>query len=104
MPKQISVKNSVGPALLSGGIFFQGFGEFQRVNTVVMGHDLGVVLDSGIGALSGFTISAGASIQSGNQVRVKVEKRPTHHSGGAVTVAASGDVISNTFSFIAYGT
>ncbi len=103
MPKQISFKHTTAPALVSGGIFYFNCGEYEKVTDFILGNDLGGVLSSGIGAVSGFTLKAYGVVVSGNQVRVNIEKTPTAMSGGAVVVAESGLAISNTFYAIVKG-
>lgn len=102
--KLLTFKSTTGPVLVSGGFFYQGFGEYEKVTYAMVNHDAVGVLNSGIGALSGYTIQAYPVIVSNNQVRVNIEKREVLASGvGVVTVAASGNVISNTFTTLAYG-
>ncbi len=101
--KMISVKSQTPTSLLSGGFFYQGFGEFEKVTNVVLSHDVDARLNPGIGltTVSGYTAVAYPVIVSGNVVRVNIEK--TLLSGGGTIVAASNDCISNTFTMIAYG-
>lgn len=100
MPKMISLKHQAGPTLVSGGIFYQGFGELQKVTDFQLTHDLDATMNSGLAVLSGYTRHAYGTVVSGNQVRVNVEK--TLLSGG-VTVADAADVASNMFYVLGYG-
>lgn len=104
MPLQIKVKSSVAPALVSGGIFYVGFAEYEKVLYAMVNSDAVGVMNSGIGAVSGYTLQMYPVIVSGNQVRVNVETRPFGLSGGgAVVVASSGLAISNTVTVLAVG-
>ncbi len=96
-------KSQVGPALLSGGLFYQQFGEFAKVNGVVLSTDLDAQLNSSITVLSGQRVTAHATIVSGNTVRVNVEKQAAFLSGDVWVVAVSGNIIANTFNIIADG-
>lgn len=123
-------KSVRGPVLFSGGVFYMSFGEFAKVDGVILTTDLDAKLNSGIIVMSGWdlhayptvmtllsgytsvimsgqkTVSSGMfSIVSGqgNYVRVNVEKKNAFLSGEAWAVAASGDVIGNTFNLLADG-
>jgi len=98
--KLLSMKAQSNPVLLSGGFFYQGFGEFEKVTASMVTADFSQVNNT----LSGYTnLTLYPVIVSGNQVRIYVEKSTILLSGGAISVGGSGDRISNTFTTLAYG-
>jgi hypothetical protein len=113
--KMLSIKsqagliNTSGPGLvgvISGGFYYQSFGEYEKVNYAIVGSDANSQVNSGIGTTnkSGYTLYVYPTIVSMNQVRVNIEKTQSL-SGGVTIVAVSGDLCcqSNTFTVMAYG-
>ena len=114
MAKQIGIKSQTSPTLTSGGLFYQSFGEFEKVTQAMMTNDLTV--PQGGAQVSGYSLFATPAIVSGNVVRVQVNKYANAVSGatillsgfvslvaGSGVVAVSGDVVGNTFTVLAAG-
>lgn len=112
--KIINVKSTASPVILSGaggvaiggtnqsgvGFFFQTFGEFEKVTSIIE-------YDDTAGMISGYLVALKASIVSGNAVLIQGQKS-SQASGGPVAVSGyaalvSGDLISNTVTILAYG-
>ena len=104
MAKQFAVKSQTGPNLTSGGLFYQGFGEFEKVTAAMVSSDVGGPLVS----VSGYAVITTPSIVSGNVVRVQISKTQTSVSGVSLALSGyaagtSGDVSLNTFTILATG-
>lgn len=112
--KMLSIKTQTSPAVVSGGYYFQSFGEFEKVTAAIVQGDFGAGITVGPGsslnapALSGYIVQAQPQIVSGNQVMVQFTKLPGGSgayvlTSGVTAVVASGDLISNTITTLAAG-
>ncbi len=109
--KMLSVKSQtvalsgLGVVLISGGFYFQGFGEFEKVTNVIVDGNFSAQMISGFSTVSGFSVNAFGTIVSNNAVRVQVEK--VAMSGGATSiVAGSGETFGSsgvTINVLAFG-
>lgn len=103
--KQLSMKTQASPAVVSGGYYFQSFGEFEKVTAAMIQGNYEVSASPGgvnAPAISGMAIQAQTAIVSGNQVQVLFQKLPAGQSGAAI-VCGSGDLISNSVTVLAAG-
>lgn len=96
----LKMKTSSDPTILSGGLFYVDFGEYQRINSAIVQIPVGVVT-SGIGSVSGYVVTATPTIVSNNQVRVGVTKRAV--GDNSIVVGTSGDMMSSVVTVLAYG-
>jgi hypothetical protein len=99
--EQFTVKSQTGPTITSGGLFYQGFGEFEKVTAAMLSSDVGT-------GISGYAVVATPTIVSGNVVRVQLSKTSTALSGVSIGVSGyaagtSGDCLLNTFTILATG-
>lgn len=94
MKSQTVALSGLGVVLISGGFYFQGFGEFEKVTDVQVAGNFSTQMTSGFSTVSGFRVTAFGTVVSNNAVRVQVEKIAM--SGAITTVAGSGETFGSS--------